>query len=80
MVKFLIVLVTGVVLVFLSFILLFFALLRFREKPPEMANNSVLVLRLRDDIPEKPPLTLPGFLDGQKSAITISPCCVPSFT
>jgi protease-4 len=72
MVKFLIGLVTGVVLVFLSFVLLFFALLRFREAPPEIANNSVLVLRLRDDIPEKPPLTLPGFLDGQKSAITIS--------
>ena len=64
MVKFLLGLVSGVVLVFLTIILLFFAALRFREKPPEMADNSVLVVRLAGDIPEKPPIELPDFLDG----------------
>src|SRR5262245_28994853 len=68
MVKFLIGLVTGVVLVFLTFILLFFALLRLREKPPEIADNSVLVMRLSGEIPEKPPIELPDFLDTTPSA------------
>ena len=46
MAKFFIGLVTGVILVFLTFILLFFSLLRFREKPPQIADNSVLVMHL----------------------------------
>jgi protease-4 len=64
MAKFFIGLATGVVLVFLTFILLFFAALRFREKPPQIADNSVLVLRLQGEIPEKPPVELPSFLGG----------------
>jgi protease-4 len=72
MAKFFIGLVTGVVLVFLSFILLFFAALRFREKPPVLANNSALVLRLDGEIPEKPPLELPEILGGGKTAPTVS--------
>ena len=50
----------------LTVILLFFALLRFREKPPEIADNSVLVLRLEGEIPEKPPVELPSFLGGSR--------------
>ena len=68
MVKFFLGLVTGVVLVFLTLVLLFFALLRFREKPPQIADNSVLVLRLHGDIPEKPPVELPEFLGGSEEA------------
>jgi protease-4 len=70
MAKFFIGLVTGVILVFLSFVLLFFALLRFRERPPEVADNSVLVIRLSGDVPEKAPLTLPEFLgDGRQVTV-----------
>ncbi len=72
MAKFFIGLVTGVFLVFLSFILLFFAALRFREKPPVIANNSTLVLRLDGELPEKPPVELPEFLGGGKTAPTVS--------
>jgi protease-4 len=72
MAKFFIGLVTGVVLVFLSFLLLFAALLRFREKPPQVADNSVLVLRLSGEIPEKPPVELPDFLGGGGPALTVS--------
>ncbi|MBZ5620245.1 MAG: signal peptide peptidase SppA [Acidobacteriia bacterium] len=72
MAKFFIGLVTGVVLVFLSFILLFAALLRFREKPPQIADNSVLVLRLDGAIPEKPPVELPEFLGGGAPGLTVS--------
>ena len=72
MVKFLIGLITGVLLVFLAFILLLFVLFQFREKPPQMADNSVLVLRLEGDIPEKPPLELPAFLGGGGSGLTVA--------
>jgi protease-4 len=72
MAKFFIGLVTGVALVFLSFILLFAALLRFREKPPQVADNSVLVLRLAGEIPEKPPVELPEFLGGGRPGLTVS--------
>jgi protease-4 len=72
MVKFLIGLVTGVALVFLTIILLFFAALRFREKPPQIADNSVLVLRLEGEIPEKPPVELPSFLSGDRAPVTVS--------
>jgi protease-4 len=72
MAKFFIGLVTGVVLVFLSFVLLFFALLRFREKPPQIASNSVLVMRLSGELPEKAPVELPDFLGGGKGGVTVS--------
>src|SRR5580704_999737 len=72
MVKFILGLVTGVFLVFLSFILLFFTLLRFREKPPVIVDNSVLALHLSGDIPEKPPLELPGILSGGDATLTVS--------
>ncbi|HEX3880598.1 MAG TPA: signal peptide peptidase SppA [Bryobacteraceae bacterium] len=71
MVKFILGLVTGVILVFLSFVLLFFVLIRFREKPPEISANSVLVLRLSGDIPEKAPVTLPDFLGGSSPSLTV---------
>ena len=65
MVKFLIGLVTGIALVLLTIILLFVAALRFREKPPDIAANSVLVLRLEGEIPEKAPVELPSFLSDR---------------
>jgi protease IV len=71
MAKFFIGLVTGVALVFLSMILLFFAALRFREKPPSIAANSVLVLRLNGEVPEKAPMELPDFLGGSNNAATV---------
>src|SRR5690349_20624594 len=71
MAKFFIGLITGVLLVFLSFVLLFFALLRFREKPPQISDNSVLVIRLDGEIPEKPRLELPDFL-GDRSPVTLT--------
>ena len=72
MVKFLIGLIAGVLLVFLGFILLLFVLVQFREKPPRIAENSVLVLRLEGDIPEKPALELPAFLGAGGPALTVA--------
>jgi len=72
MLKFFIGFVTGIALVFLTVVLLFFALLRFREKPPQIAANSVLVLRLEGEIPEKPPVELPSFLAGDRAPVTVA--------
>jgi protease-4 len=72
MVKFLVGLITGVLLVFLTFIFLVFILFQFREKPPQVAGNSVLVLRLEGDIPEKPPLELPDFLGAGGPGLTVA--------
>jgi protease-4 len=71
MVKFLIGLVTGVALVFLSIILLFVIALRFREGAPVIASNSVLVLRVSGDLPEKPPMELPSFVGEDHTPLTV---------
>jgi protease-4 len=71
MVKFLIGLVTGVALVFLSVILLFVIALRFREGAPVIAGNSVLVLRLSGELPEKPPIELPSFVGDDHTPLTV---------
>ena len=71
MAKFLIGLATGVALVFLSLILLFVVALRFREGPPTIAGNSVLVMRLSGELPEKPPMELPSFIGGDHTPLTV---------
>ncbi len=62
--KFLLGLITGVLLVFITIVLLFFAALRFRERPPDIAANSVLVLRLSGDIPERSAVQIPFLSEG----------------
>jgi protease-4 len=71
MVKFLIGFATGVALVLLSIVLLFVIALRFREKPPTIANDSVLVMRLGGELPEKPPVEVPSFLGGDRVPLTM---------
>src|SRR5689334_10633359 len=65
MVKFLIGLITGVLLVILTIGLLFFAALRFRERPPDISDNSAIVLQLQGDVPEKAPVEIPFLSEGQ---------------
>ena len=72
MAKFLIGLITGVALVFLAIGLFVLLLLRFQSKPPDIADNSVLVLRLQGDIPEKPPLELPAIFGQGGGGLTIA--------
>ncbi len=70
--KFFLGLLVGVLLVFLGFVLLFAALVRFRSKPPEVADNSVLVLRVSGDVPEKAPVELPVWLGGGRDGTTVA--------
>jgi protease-4 len=60
-----------VALVFLSVILLFVIALRFREGAPVIADNSVLVLRVSGDLPEKPPMELPSFVGEDHTPLTV---------
>lgn len=69
--KFLIGLVTGVVLTGLTLVILVVALIPFREKTPVVADNSVLVLQLEGDIPERPPVDVPLPFLGQRSKPTV---------
>src|SRR6202044_758503 len=60
MAKFLLALITGVVVCILAVLVLFFVLMRtFRESPPTVAPNSVLLLQLNGDIPERAPVEVP---------------------
>jgi len=70
--KFLLGLLTGLLLVFLAVALVFFAAWRLRDKPPYIADNSVLVLRLQGEIPEKPPMEMPAFLGGDRPGLTVT--------
>src|ERR1039458_2406916 len=70
--KFLLGLATGLLLVFLTVVLIFFAAWRFRDRPPDIADNSVLVLRLQGEIPEKPPVEMPAFLGGDGPRLTVT--------
>src|SRR5581483_6339092 len=66
--KFLLGVLTGLALTFLIFVLIVVAVLRFKAKPPEVADGSTLILRLDGDIPEKPPIELPiPFLQDRDS-------------
>jgi len=71
MLKFLLGLFTGVLLVFLGGILLLVVLFQFRDRPPDIAANSVLVLRLEGEIPEKPAAEVP-FFESPRAGITVA--------
>ena len=69
--KFLIGVLTGFILTVLVFILVVVAAIRFRDKPPTVAEGSTLVLRLDGEIPERPPIELPiPFL--QEHTVTVA--------
>ncbi|MGO9229055.1 MAG: signal peptide peptidase SppA [Bryobacteraceae bacterium] len=69
--KFLLGLFTGVLLVFLGGILLLVLAFQLHDRPPEISSNSVLVMRLEGDIPEKPALEMP-FADNPRAAVTVA--------
>ena len=69
--KFLIGLVTGILLTILGAVAVLLLVVHYSQKPPDVAANSVLVMRLSGEIPEKPGLDMPSFL-GDEAAPTIS--------
>src|ERR1019366_6365745 len=69
--KFLIGLVTGVVLVILIVVIGVFAVASFRSRPPSVADGSTLFLRLEGDVPERPPLDISIPFFQQKNPVTV---------
>jgi protease-4 len=57
--KFLLGLVCGVVLVMLTGVIALFSIIRFASSRPAIAGNSLLVLRLEGEVPEKAPVEIP---------------------
>jgi protease IV len=72
MAKFLFGLIAGVVLCILAVVVFFFALLRMRESPPTIADNSVLLLQLEGDIPERPPVEVPLGILAERTNPTVT--------
>src|ERR1035437_10728714 len=69
--KFLLGLLTGAILVVLIGVIGFFAIASLRSKPATIADGSTLILHLRGEVPEKPPVefSIPGL--GERNSITI---------
>jgi protease IV len=70
--KFLLGVLTGLVLVFLMLVLLVVAAFRFREKAPVVADGSTLVLRLNGEVPERAPIELPLPFLEDRNALTVA--------
>ena len=72
MVKFLIGVVTGIILVFLILFIGIFAVARMREKPPTVADGSTLMLELDGEIPERAPVEFPIPFLQQRTPPTVA--------
>src|SRR5579859_4257977 len=71
MAKFLIGVVTGVVLVIVFVIIAVFAVAPGREKPPAIAASSTLMLQLDGEMPERAPVELPIPFLQQREPMTV---------
>ncbi len=72
MVKFLIGVLTGIILAGLALVILLFAAVRLAERPPAIADGSTLVLNLEGDIPEQAPMSIPLPFFEEKEPLTVS--------
>jgi protease-4 len=57
--KFLLGVLVGVLLVGLTAVIVVFALVRFSQRPPHVADGSTLVLKIEGEMPERPPVEFP---------------------
>src|SRR5258706_14405302 len=71
MAKFLIGVLTGIILVGLFLVIAIFALARMREKPPVVADGSTLILDLEGEIPERAPVEFPIPFLERRNAPTV---------
>src|SRR5579862_7571685 len=72
MAKFLIGILTGIILTGLVLVIGVFAIARLRDKPPSIAEGSTLVLELDGEIPEKAPVELPIPFLEQRTPPTVT--------
>jgi protease-4 len=72
MAKFLIGILTGIILTGLVLVIGVFAIARLRDKPPSIAEGSTLVLELDGEIPEKAPVEFPIPFLEQRTPPTVT--------
>jgi len=72
MAKFLIGVLTGIILTGLILLIGIFAIARMREKPPTVADGSTLMLELEGEIPEKAPVEFPIPFLEQRTPPTVT--------
>src|SRR5271154_7179712 len=71
MAKFLIGVLTGVILVVMFVVIAVFAVVPGREKPPTVAAGSTLMLQLDGEMPERAALELPIPFLQQRESLTV---------
>jgi protease-4 len=69
--KFLIGILTGLILAVLTGIVFVFSALRFGERRPSVPDGATLVLQLSDDVPEKQPVSIPLPFVGTSDTVTV---------
>ena len=69
--KFIIGLLTGIILTGLAGIIFVFSLIRFGERRPSVADGSTLVLQLDGEVPEKAPVDSPFPFIGNPTPVTV---------
>jgi protease-4 len=72
MAKFLIGVLTGIILTGLFLLIAIFAIARMREKPPAVAEGSTLVMELEGEIPERAPVEFPIPFLQQRTPPTVA--------
>jgi protease-4 len=72
MAKFLIGVLTGIILVGLFLVIAVFALAHMRERPPAVADGSTLVLDLEGEIPERAPVEFPIPFLQRRTPLTVA--------
>ncbi len=72
MTKFLIGVLTGIILAGLVLVIVVFAAVRLSERPPSVAGRSTLILRLDGEIPERAPVTIPLPFFEERTPLTMS--------
>jgi protease-4 len=71
MARFLIGVLTGIVLIILVLVISVFALFKMRDKPPTIADGSTLILQVDGEIPERPPIELPLPFLQDRASLTV---------
>ena len=72
MAKFLVGIITGIILTVLIAISAVFAVARSGEKPPSIASGSTLVLDLRGELPERAPVEFPLPMLQDRNRLTVA--------
>jgi protease-4 len=69
--KFLIGICTGLILAFLTGVVIIFSALRLGERKPTIPEGATLLLNLSDDVPEKQPVRIPLPFVGSADTLTV---------